>query len=332
MSSALPPLPRSVLRSALLEIGLPPEDGEALEPLAGDVGARRYFRCRPTDGAPRILAVYPESLRDTCRRFLSTTELLAAAGVRVPRILAADCRAGWAWLEDLGAETLYQRFRDAPDPWDDLLPWYRRALEALEAIRSLPVDEVGRLGNPPLGAGLLRRELARTEEAFFEPRGLPRPGRIFDDLVAEIAAASPVPCHRDFMVRNLVPVEGEGPAALGVLDHQDLRPGPPFYDLASLLNDSLFPPVQVEAELVAASLGGEDDRLLYHRVAAQRTLKVVGTFARTGHHRGLIPATVARARAHLAQIPEAGELPAVLGRACSRDQDLVSSRSWRKPS
>ena len=59
-----------------------------------------------------------------------------------------------------------------------------------------------------------------------------------------------------------------------MLDHQDLRLGPPRYDLASLLNDSLFPPPELEARLVRAALGEEataEDFLDYHRAAAQRT-------------------------------------------------------------
>ena len=60
-----------------------------------------------------------------------------------------------------------------------------------------------------------------------------------------------MPCHRDFMVRNLMPLRGR--RGLVVLDHQDLRLGPPLYDLASLLNDTLFPPPEAEEALLAAA-------------------------------------------------------------------------------
>lgn len=266
-----------------------------MSPLVGDVGTRSYFRYAPGDGGSQILAVFPPKMRDACDRFLATTELLTRAGVRVPRVLDADCAAGWTWLEDLGPRTLYQRFRTVPDPWEELTPWYRRAMGVLEAVRALPVEAVSAVGNPPLDAELLRRELAQTETHFLEPRGHAGWGPVLDDLVAEIAAVPRVPCHRDFMLRNLMPL-GDG---LGVLDHQDLRLGPPFYDEASLLNDSLFPP----ADVVTALL--EDRSLTYHRVAAQRTLKAVGTYARTGHHPDLVEPTFARARSHLARVPEA---------------------------
>lgn len=276
---------------------------ESVSLLPGDVGSRRYVRCRFDDGATRILALYRRE--DDCRRFLDTTRLLTRAGVRVPKVLKARCRGGWAWLEDLGPETLYERFRGVANPWRELTPWYRRALEVADEIQALPAKKVERLGNPPLDAELLRRELTLTEESFLEPRGLGGWRRVLDDLVAEIASVPPVPCHRDFMVRNLMPLrDEEWEFGLGVLDHQDLRMGPPWYDVASLLNDSLFPPLDVVTDLLAGRLGAADRRL-YLRVTAQRTLKAVGTFARSGHHQDLLEATLARARAHLARLPEA---------------------------
>jgi aminoglycoside/choline kinase family phosphotransferase len=118
------------------------------------------------------------------------------------------------------------------------------------------------------------------------------------------------------MVRNLMPLDGEG--GIVVLDHQDLRLGPPAYDLASLLNDTLFPPPEIEEELLAAAPGGAD-RVSYHRAAAQRTLKAIGTYTKfslRGAHRHLplIPPTLARGLHHLSRIPEGGPLAEDLGR------------------
>jgi aminoglycoside/choline kinase family phosphotransferase len=100
---------------------------------------------------------------------------------------------------------------------------------------------------------------------------------------------------------------------VGVLDHQDLRLGPPAYDLASLLNDTLFPPPAVEAELLRRAAPSAAARERYHRAAAQRTLKAVGTyaaFARRGmeRHLPLISPTLGRGLAHLARTPEGAPL------------------------
>jgi aminoglycoside/choline kinase family phosphotransferase len=125
------------------------------------------------------------------------------------------------------------------------------------------------------------------------------------------------------MVRNLMPVGGPqgSPGGIAVLDHQDLRLGPPEYDLASLLNDTLFPPAEIEEELLAAALGGVGgaDRVGYHRAAAQRTLKAVGTYTKfslRGAHRHLplIAPTLARCLHHLGRTPEGAPLTEDLGR------------------
>ena len=94
-----------------------------------------------------------------------------------------------------------------------------------------------------------------------------------------------------------------------MLDHQDLRLGPRAYDLASLLNDSLFPPDELEAELVSAALPDAEGALAYRRAVVQRTLKAIGNycdFARRGfdRHLRLVAPTLARASRHLATVPE----------------------------
>jgi hypothetical protein len=279
------------------------------EPLAGDVGARRYYRLRLAGGATAVLAVVPDDHLDVCRRFRRTTVLLEAAGVRAPAIVAIDCERGWTVVEDLGPETLYDR---GGRPWGELAPYYDSAAAAIGRIAALPPAAVAAL-SPPLDRDLLRRELDQTWEVLLAPRRLAgEPAvadslrRALEELCDRLAEASPVPCHRDLMPRNLVPLAGGGVA---VLDHQDLRLGPPGYDLASLLNDSLFPPPEIEEPLVARWAPGDGGRLQYHRAAAQRTLKAAGTFARfaargSGRHLRLVPPTLERALRHLAALPE----------------------------
>jgi aminoglycoside/choline kinase family phosphotransferase len=297
-----------------------------IQPLPGDVSPRRYFRAILDDGTSAILANYPEEVRSACPRFLRATELLSAAGVRVPRVLAADCGEGWMLVEDLGPRTLgeWGRGRD----WSELAGYFESALEILRRIARLPAGEVAAL-NPPLDGAALAKELDQTWDLFLEPRGLVSDPALakalraaLEALCANIGAEPPVPCHRDFMVRNLMPLP-DG-ASLVVLDHQDLRLGPPLYDLASLLNDTLFPPPTAEEALLAQALlaqasPGEAAPFLlsYHRAAAQRTLKAVGTFAKfarlgSDRHLPLIPPTLARFVKHFSQVPEGEKLAADL--------------------
>jgi aminoglycoside/choline kinase family phosphotransferase len=298
----------------LAAAGIPPLE---IQPLAGDVSPRRYSRVVLAGGGGAILATYPPEIGETCLRFLRTTWILDDAGVRVPRILASDCSSGWMLLEDLGSQTLGEWGRGRP--WSELAPWFAAALGVAERIARLPLESLGNR-NPPLGTKLLRRELAQTWDLFLEPRDLVDGDggtdlrAALDTLCTALGAEPPVPCHRDFMVRNLMPLPA---GELAVLDHQDLRLGPPLYDAASLLNDTLFPPAEAEEALLAAVAPTPADRVRYHRAAAQRTLKAVGTyasFARRGatRHLPLIPPTLARFVKNFSQIPEGEPLAARL--------------------
>lgn len=287
-------------------------------PLTGDVSPRRYARLVRGDGSTAILATYPPEIRSVCPRFLRTTALLTRAGVPVPRVLAADCDEGWMLVEDLGLQTLGEWGQGRP--WSELAAWFERGLDLADRIARLPAGELADL-NPTLGRELLRKELAQTWDLYLEPRGLTGGADLtraladtLDALCDALGAETPVPCHRDFMVRNLMPLPD---GSLVVLDHQDLRFGPPAYDLASLLNDTLFPPPEVEEALLARA---GVDRVRYHRAAAQRTLKAVGTyasFARRGadRHLPLIAPTLARCLCHLARVPESAHLAGDLARA-----------------
>jgi aminoglycoside/choline kinase family phosphotransferase len=286
-------------------------------PLPGDVSPRRYTRLTGPDGGTAILATYPPEVRDTCSRFLRTTTLLDRAGVPVPRVLASSCDEGWMLVEDLGPETLGEWGHGRS--WSELRPWFERALDLADRIGRIPVKELEGL-NPRLGRELLRKELAQTWDLFLQPRGLTGGKSLtrslsaaLDEICARLDAETPVSCHRDFMVRNLMLSGGE----LIVLDHQDLRLGPPAYDVASLLNDTLFPPPEVEEELLASS---RVDRIQYHRAAAQRTLKAVGTYTSfslrgADRHLPLVPPTLDRCLAHMSRLPESAHLAADLAEA-----------------
>jgi len=292
--------------------------------LPGDVSPRRYFRAVFADGGSAILATYPLEVRSTCTRFLRTTALLEGAGVRVPRVLASDCETGWMLIEDLGPQALGDWGKGRP--WSELGAWFEHALELAGRIARLPSDGLAEL-NPALGRELLSRELEQTWDLFLEPQGLVSDPALAMDLRAaletlcgNLGAEPPVPCHRDFMARNLMPLPEAG--KLVVLDHQDLRLGPALYDAASLLNDTLFPPPGVEEALLASVISSPAGSTRYHRAAAQRTLKAVGTyasFARRGadRHLPLIPPTLARFVDHFARMPEGESLAAHLATAWS---------------
>ncbi len=287
--------------------------------LAGDLSQRRYFRIVLEGGASLLAAYYPESLRATMARFVAARTLLADAGVRVPEIRGSSPGRGWMLVEDLGAATLFEvGDRSA----DEQTAGFIAAAQSAERIAGLDPGEVARLGCPPLDGALLRRELEPTFEFLFDPAGLtalPGARRDFraalDELCARLGGDPLVPCHRDYMARNLMPVV-EGVA---VIDFQDLRLGPPAYDLASLLNDSFFPDPAREAAILPHRWRGSPGHEAYSRAVVQRTLKAAGTFARFAaqgnpRHVPLIAPTLARALPHLELLPEtAASVPPLRG-------------------
>lgn len=272
--------------------------------LVGDVSSRSYARIFARDGGTAIVARYPPELAPAQRRFRLAGELLAQAGIRVPRLLVDDPVAGYALVEDLGPRTLYEQ----ASSWQAIPSELDAALVAAARIGGLDPVRVGELGCEPLGRELLARELARTLELVLEPLGAAtaqlRSG--LDRLIEELAALPAVACHRDFMARNLI---ATATGEIGVIDFQDLRPGPPGYDLASLLNDSIFATEELEERVLVAAGVERESRAGYERAVAQRCLKAVGTFvafARTGRsrHLRLVPPTLERALVALERLPE----------------------------
>jgi aminoglycoside/choline kinase family phosphotransferase len=282
--------------------------------LAGDVSRRLYYRIELNDGSTVVAVSYPVDMQSSCKRFLATSRILEIAGVRVPRVVESACEQGVMLVEDNGDRSLYDLVDSS---WSDLRPYYERALTELERIQAIPVSSLCEL-NPALDGPALRRELDLCWAELLDgpvaggPLALRRRlRRSLDALCSELDSAPLVPCHRDFMARNLL-IPGTPPVVV-VIDHQDLRLGPRHYDLASLLNDSLFPPPIVENELRSAAINGTEDLLLYRRCVVQRTLKAANTyirFARLGdaRHLRLVRPTLARAAYHLQRLPEGLDL------------------------
>ena len=254
-----------------------------IEPLAGDVGRRRYFRLRSPDNRTAIGVVYPAEEEDSRRRWLAAHDRLRAI-VRVPALLADDGR-GSQIVEDLGTDDLGAKLTASPER---RAAWVGSAADAASAIASLPDPGL----NAPFDAALFRRELDLAREAVFDlllRDPLPPAERAAhdawaSDLVSEILEHPSALCHRDFHANNLFAAE-EG---VGVIDFQDLRRGPDAYDLASLLWERStldwmtdeFAAGIVERFAASRGIAAEGLASRLRRVLLQRAWKVCGTFAR----------------------------------------------------
>jgi hypothetical protein len=263
---------------------------DTLRPASADASFRRYLRVDGPGGASFIVMDAPPQ-HENCQPFVQVAQLMQAAGLRVPQVLAWDEALGFLLLTDLGQHTLMQVIQ--PDQPLVNLPYFQQALDALLAwqLASRP----GVL--PPYDDALLRRELALFPDWYVaRHRGLSLSVRqqqvlqtSFDALVAHNLAQPQVYVHRDFMPRNLM----VSPAGLGVLDFQDAVHGPITYDVASLMRDAFLSwdedfcldvTVRYWQQARKAGLPVGDDFGAFWRdvewMGLQRHLKVAGIFAR----------------------------------------------------
>ncbi len=219
--------PVEAMETVMAAVGFPPS---GILPPGGRHLAAPLLPRPPWRTAQRHPGHLPAGDPDDRRAFSAHHGRPRRRRVRVPRVLASDCAAGWMLIEDLGPQTLGEWGKGRP--WSEVAPWFDTALEIAARIAQLPVtpDDGPLAQNPRLGTGMLRRELTQTWISFWSRRACWRtrswrPGcpAALDTLCATLGGEPPVPCHRDFMVRNLMPLEGGG---LAVLDHQDLRLGP----------------------------------------------------------------------------------------------------------
>ncbi|HYR01101.1 MAG TPA: phosphotransferase, partial [Casimicrobiaceae bacterium] len=258
---------------------------------------RRYFRLTPLTpwrGHASVIAMDAPPPREDCRPFVHVAELLIAAGVHAPAVLAQDLAQGYLLLEDLGDRTYLAALDPASAP-----PLYSDAIEAL--IRWQQATREGEL--PPYDEERLARELDLFPE-WYVAKHLGRTlsaaqaatlrqafRAILDNNLAQPAAF----VHRDYHSRNLM-VTAANP---GVLDFQDAVCGPITYDLVSLLRDAYI--AWDEAQQIdwavrywerarAGRLPVRRDFAAFWRdfewMGVQRQLKVLGIFARLAHRDG----------------------------------------------
>ena len=283
---------------------------ESVRLASADASFRRYFRVDKVAGSPAgsyIIMDAPPAKED-CAPFIKVAELMAAAGLQAPRVLAWNAPAGFMLLSDLGAKTMMEVI-SPPAAVDAIaLPTafqydlYMDAADALVRWQLASKPDV----LPAYDDALLSRELALFPEWYVgKYRGFAldaQQKRTLDDAFAQIKAtnlqtleSARVYVHRDFMPRNLMvtdPTNIQGDR-LGVLDFQDAVYGPITYDVASLMRDAFLSweedfvlDVTVRYWQKARKAGlpvGDDFGEFYRAVewmGLQRHLKILGIFAR----------------------------------------------------
>jgi aminoglycoside/choline kinase family phosphotransferase len=279
-----------------------------IEPVEGDASRRVFYRLfAPARTA--IAAVYPEGAEEQVEKDVRAQRWGWSRRLPIPEPLG---HVGLVTLsEDLGSEDLERAVGERGETVLDA------ALDTLQVFQACRWDDCPMA---PFDGALFRRELAVFEQQVV-PTTMAATATIaafLDGLAARLEQHPYRLVHRDFHVNNLF-LQG---ARVRAVDYQDMRGGPDTYDAVSLLRERAGGEC-IESDLVwraraASILGwapGWEDR--YLECAAQRGLKVVGTFVRLAgsgrtHYLRWLPLVQRRAREALEALAAPGQLIDIL--------------------
>ncbi len=208
-----------------------------LTPASEDASFRRYFRITTPSGT-RIVMDAPTALED-CRPFIKVAGLMGDAGVRAPKVLAADLSQGFLLLTDLGRQTYLDVLND--DNFDAL---FRPCADALVKWQLASKPDV----LPLYDALLIKRELSLFPDWYIAKHlqvELSNSQRetlesMFALIIDSTLAQKRVYVHSDYMPRNLMVADDAPERNPGVIDFQDAVYGPISYDIASLYRDAFI--------------------------------------------------------------------------------------------
>ena len=281
-----------------------------VEPVEGDASRRMFYRLFSGERTV-IAAVYPEGAEEQAEKDARCQCWGWSRRLPIPEPLG---RAGLVTLsEDLGSEELAVPLGERGESV------LAAALDTLGIFQRCRWDDCP---TPAFDGAFFRRELAGFEQQAVPPAvaGSAAIAGFLDDLAARLERHPYRLVHRDFHVNNLFLQSGR----VRAVDYQDMRGGPDTYDAVSLLRERAGGE-RIESDVVwraraASSLGwaaGWEQR--YEECAAQRGLKVVGTFVRLagsgrGHYLAWLPLVRQRAREAVEALAGPGQLIDLLGR------------------
>lgn len=216
----------------------------SIEPLAGDVSMRQYYRVHTEDQSWVLMDWEPVSNLESFP-FLSIQKYLAEKYINVPEIYNINPKEGFFLIEDLGDLTLERKFWELYNPVN-VMPYYHAAIDQLCKLHRLifqgdPKDSCSAYSiqfdnekfiwemnytRKNLLQGLSHIELTDNEEKQLQEE--------FKDISKQLTQLPQVICHRDYHSRNIMLKREK----VYMIDFQDARLGPPQYDLVSLLHDS----------------------------------------------------------------------------------------------
>ncbi len=257
--------------------------------LAGDASFRSYDRLEGASGRAVLMNAPPA--HEDVRPFVRIARHLLNHGFSAPRVMAEDAVAGLLLLEDLGDDTYTRLLARGHDERQ----LYALAIDALIALHRLPGEAAVPAGVPPYDAERMLDEVGRLPTWYVPLIGAALPPAAVAAYESAwrtvLALPSAVPTALvllDYHVDNLLLVpDRPGIRACGILDFQDAVAGPITYDLMSLLEDArrdidpgLVADMKQRYQVAFPALDAEAFARSWAVMAAQRHVRVIGTFAR----------------------------------------------------
>ncbi len=269
-----------------------------------------------------LIAVYWTGERADNNSFLPAAHGLAAAGIRVPAVLAEinlPHNCGACLTEDLGTTDILA-LKNAPAAQKQEA--YRRAIDTLIPFWQLqPEWEL----QPAFDAALYRWEQEYFAEHFLGRHLRQNPADflsnpVLQDMAEWLGSLPRVPVHRDCQSQNIMLKDGRA----WLIDFQGMRMGRAEYDIASLLYDPYMELSEQERsellDYLKARRGEPLDSAVFTACAMQRLMQALGAFANIGYNAGKpwylqqIPAALAALRHVISTTP--ADSPAHAAAAC----------------
>ena len=262
---------------------------KAITPASTDASFRRYFRVFFDDQNTCIAVDAPPEYEDSVK-FVNIASMLAAMGIRVPKIITTNLEEGFLLIGDLGTETMLNALHQQETKAQE---FYGEAIDILYKMQTKGSKHVD--GLPLYSKELLMDEMRLFVDWFclrhlkIGPEIINDYGfeEIFEQLSVYALDQNQVFVHRDFHSRNILMSEkGE----MGVVDFQDAVRGPITYDLVSLLKDCYIslPSSKIDhwvddyfsrlMDLELIDKSHQEFKLEFDLMGVQRHLKAIGIF------------------------------------------------------
>lgn len=263
-------------------------ENASIAPLAGDASRRRYMRVTdPRTNTRAVLMDAPPETGETLAPFVTMARYLRSVGMSAPDVLATDTEHGFLLLEDLGDDLFARVAERQPDVETTL---YETATDLLVHVHGIPPSvTLARYDGPAMSeqsALILDWYVTAINGAVSSDAVTEFRGKIAE-LVTRHAEECDVLTQRDYHSENLLWLPNrKGLERVGLLDFQDATFGHRAYDLVSLLQDARR---DVSADLEATMKNryrkaNSEERdafdAAYAVIGAQRSLRIIGVFAR----------------------------------------------------